>query len=283
VNGKSIIELEDKRRLKIERASSMSARLPSYTLLSVADLEARRSMVGDVSTVRDWKWTAYEHTRLHATKPDFPCFFAAKAFEAEAPIFLFSDSIRAKVSRAAIARSLREYLSIVTARTGWEAASSVLFVVFKPHHPIRSLGTYQSAVWQLLRHLHLHDPGDWPIDTPTDLDDPDWSFCFGGIPIFVNISCPANHLRRSRNLGDSLNLVMQPRVAFDEIAGNTPAGLQVRKRIRTRIQTYDLIGPSPALGAYGDPANREWAQYGLDETNKPIPTKCPYQKNFKRK
>ena len=76
---------------------------------------------------------------------------------------------------------------------------------------------------------------------------------------------------------------MQPRTAFDEVAGNTPSGLKVRKRIRTRIRKYDLLDPSPALGAYGDPKNREWAQYGLAETNDAIPATCPYERAFKKK
>ncbi len=282
MHEKRVIPREHKSLPSDGRHAVGSGRLTSHVLQSVAEIEKLRAS-GKHSPSRDWRWSAYQQIRQHATHADFPCFFAAKAFESEAPVFLFADSAKQIESRAAIAGALTEYLGMVSQRSGWEAASAVLFIVFKPQRPARPLVTYHEQAWEILGYLHHHDPKAWPRDIPTEIDDPDWSFCFDGVPMFVNISCPAHTSRRSRNLGESLTLVMQPRAAFDEIAGNTPAGHQVRRRIRARIQKYDLIGPSPALGAYGDRKNREWAQYGLEEQNTEIPTTCPYKNAFKKK
>lgn len=43
--------------------------------------------------------------------------------------------------------------------------------------------------------------------------------------------------------------------------------------VRKRLAAFDLVESSPALGRYGDPSVREFAQYFLDDTN--VVQACP--------
>ena len=42
--------------------------------------------------------------------------------------------------------------------------------------------------------MHRRDPAPWPVEIPISPEDPDWSMCFAGTPIFVNMSTPAHQL-----------------------------------------------------------------------------------------
>ena len=136
--------------------------------------------------------------------------------------------------------------------------------------------TYHDQAWNVLQYLHDHDPKPWPTAIPTDPNDALWSFCFDGEPLFINISSPAHALRSSRNLGDGLALVIQPRVNFDHVAGlQSPGGEEIRQRIRQRMHAYDGQPHPTDLGTYGQSDNIEWKQYALNETNTPTQNTCP--------
>lgn len=227
-----------------------------------------------------WPLEAFTQIKQVACHPDFPCYFAAKAFDSGGQRFLFCDSADSQESLDQIAKRTVEYLDIVGGKSGWEALATIMFVVFKPLSPRASLEEYHAQGWKVLEFLHSHDPKPWPKDIPTDIEDPGWTFCYNGVPLFINMSCPAHENRRSRNVGESFALILQPRAGFDEVAGNNPKGNQVRRTIRARIGRYDTIGPSPALGSYGDGATLEWKQYALQDTNEQKSAQCPLRKLF---
>ncbi|WP_218883679.1 YqcI/YcgG family protein [Burkholderia guangdongensis] len=108
----------------------------------------------------------------------------------------------------------------------------------------------------------------------------EWSFCFNGIQLFVNISSADHKILRSRNLGRHLTLVINPRENFDAVASvHTRSGRLVRERIRSRIAEFNGGLLPPELGFYGDADNREWQQYQLHEEGIEKPARCPFRKN----
>jgi FPC/CPF motif-containing protein YcgG len=62
-------------------------------------------------------------------------------------------------------------------------------------------------------------------------------------------------------------LTFQPRWVFQNILGSQRAAELAFAKVRSRLAAYDLLPPAPALGRYGDPANREFRQYFLDESD----------------
>jgi FPC/CPF motif-containing protein YcgG len=61
---------------------------------------------------------------------------------------------------------------------------------------------------------------------------------------------------------------------FDKILNTTKAAEAVFATIHNRLLPYDYIQPSPHLGRYGDPNNREYQQYFLDDDNGAV--RCPF-------
>ena len=134
---------------------------------------------------------------------------------------------------------------------------------------------YNAIGWAMLQFWHDYDPSSWPDNVPPDPNSPFWSMCFRGTQVFVNMSNPAHKLRRSRNLGRALTFIIIPRERFDRIAGDNLQGRKVRAHVRGRIEAFDLIPHSPALGTY-QAGDLEWRQYGLSESNEPRADLCPF-------
>lgn len=223
-------------------------------------------------------WAPAIQDEIEATlsDPAFPCVFAREAMMRGAIQFCWAGSSDEQADRTAIADSLKAYLEYCTSLPPLESLLETLAVVFKPITPALSLQQYHQQAWDILQDLHDHDSQPWPADIPSDPDNPLWSFCFAGTPVFVNVSAPGHVARRSRNLCRSLVLVMQPRSNFDLVAGKDhPNGEQVREQIRKRMAMYDQVDSPSELGTYGDSANREWHQYVLRESNDPPTGKCP--------
>jgi FPC/CPF motif-containing protein YcgG len=129
--------------------------------------------------------------------------------------------------------------------------------------------------WQVLQYLHDHDPAPWPAAFPTSPQDPAWEFCFNGAAMFVFGAASTHVARASRNLGEHLVLLFQPRSVFLGIEGGTPAGIVARSRIRDRLRAWDLAAPHPAMGDYGDPSNFEWRQYFIPDDDSDLHPVCP--------
>ncbi len=222
-----------------------------------------------------WQRTAVEEITERLTAPDFPCVFSRNAFRKQLLRFVFvpdggSGGIRH------LAAALTEYVEEAGRWDGQLDTAYPLVVVFSPEAVAgETVEEYHAFGWHVLQELHRVDPAPWPAGVARRPGDEAWSMCFNGMPLFCNMSNPGHRVRRSRNLGRSFVLVINPRERFDVFAGDTPSGRKVRANIRNRIQRYDGVPHSPQLGSYGIGA-LEWHQYGLIEENTGRTDVCPF-------
>ncbi|ANN76004.1 YqcI/YcgG family protein [Bordetella flabilis] len=195
----------------------------------------------------------------------FPCIFGVAGFRADQLRYLFLDEEDVE----GLAVNLRRYVE--EARSFGPNTSLVVF--FRPR-PLLPLEAYRAKFWAMLGRLSSLDEAEWPADIPAELDTPEWEFSFAGEPIFVVCNTPA-HVQRQSRRSSSLMVTFQPRWVFDGILGTQKARDASVSKVRTRLEKYDMIPPSRDLGAYGDPANREYKQYFLGDDNRPT-TGCPF-------
>jgi hypothetical protein len=150
-------------------------------------------------------------------------------------------------------------------------------VVFLETAADYTLAEQQALAWKVLRGVHARDPHPWPQGIPTDPDDNAWSFCFAGMPLFINMNFPGHQQMKSRNLGPHITFVINPRANFDEVANvNTESGHRIRERIRERVHHYNDGVMPDTLGFFGDADNYEWKQYQLQEAGSLNPSRCPF-------
>ena len=209
-------------------------------------------------------------------RQDFPCTFSQNAFRRELIKFVFVDALTpAALDRAA--EGLNDYVRLSREWDGLLSTAHPLIVAFSTA-AVRetTVEAYHRSAWRVLQHWHGIDPEPWPADVATDPHSPYWTMCFAGMQIFVNISNPAHRNRRSRNLGEHLIFVVNPRERFDIVAGDTPEGVKVRQRIRSRIGEYDAVGHCSQLGLY-QAGDTEWWQYGIIEENRERTDRCPFE------
>ena len=221
-----------------------------------------------------WRTQVYQQFRSRMTDDKFPCPFSRKSFQKGSQTFCFLESTE-EYELHRFGAALLQYLDGVE-RAGPSGNPFMPLLAFvRPSAETRSLADDHRQCWAIMQFLHDHDPKPWPSDTPTDPDHHLWSFCFNGVQLFFNFSAPGHQVQRSRNLGDAIVLVINPRRNFDVVAGNTPEGHAVRHAIRHRVEVYQGHPAVSDLGTYGDPENREWWQYQADEPASPRPPSCP--------
>jgi uncharacterized protein len=231
-------------------------------------------VIGDVPEWGEYYLTDLTSTLLSPLDP-FPCTFAVAAARKRTLRFTFVDDLADDAAWADLGAALLEYLGYYQ-----ELSRETSFVaLFRPEEQARDLEGYRERFWSVLQYLHQHDPQPWPADMPTDPEDPDWEFCFGGTPIFVVCNTPAYEARQSR-FGRNFLITFQPRWVFDELGPGSRRGIAARRTIRRRLEAYDGMAPSAFLGDYGDPANREYRQYFLPDSEEPgaqpLPPGCPF-------
>ena len=236
------------------------------------DRDPRGQVIGRLP---DWGPEAvadFEAT-LTSTETLFPCTFAVTGARKAALRFAFVDEQDDPGTWSALPGILAEYLE-ASPRIGKETS---LIVLFGPQPGVAALDEYRTRFWEVLQYLHDRDPASWPESVPKDTEDPAWEFCFGGTPVFVVCNTPAHTTRKSR-YNPSLMITFQPRWVFDAVSASTPGGAAARRVIRRRLLAFDGVEPSPDLGSYGDPDNREWRQYFLPDTNTEAPQPaCPFR------
>lgn len=247
--------------------TSMSSGGRGYAL-PVADPTGQ--VIGDLPT-----WGALAaldtlHTLTSRESP-FPCTFAVAAALKSSLRFGFVDDPHDRDSWRVLPGILAEYLRTYRMLS----RETSLIVLFGPTD-VREVGGYHDMFWDILQFLHEADPRPWPADIPTDVENGRWEFSFGGDPMFVVCNTPAHRARRSRANAHFM-ITFQPRWVFEEIPAGTPRGDAVRRTIRARLRAYDDVSPSPELGNYGDPDNREWRQYFLPEDDTDDIARCPFQ------
>jgi FPC/CPF motif-containing protein YcgG len=235
--------------------------------------------VPDRAGLPGWAAAAFRQVTSILAGEGLPCIFARRANHLKSGWVCFVDSVETHAGREAVKRAILAYIATLTRYPQTRATIMPLMVLVKPCYPMLSLKEYRDHAWGLFQYLHDHDPEPWPVDVPTDPDRGDWSFCFGGIQLFSNVSDPAHQIHKSRNLGDSLVFAMQPRTNFDLVGGNTRKGRQVRNEIRERVERYEGQPVASHLGFYGTPENREWLQMATKDgdADHDFPEVCPFK------
>lgn len=206
----------------------------------------------------------------------FPCVFAKNANRKKLIRFIFVDSLDAQGIQR-LATALVKYVELSDCWDGSIDNAYPLVIGFADKLvEAEQVLDYHAFGWQVLQQLHQLDPGAWPTGVAQDPSSPEWSMCFNGMSLFVNMSNPGHQVRRSRNLGKYFIMVVNPRERFDVFAGDTPGGRKVRENIRKRILIHDGITHAQQLGSYGT-NSLEWEQYGLIEQNQPREDRCPFR------
>ncbi len=229
-------------------------------LLSKKEVRAQYSKPGWPRMV----FAEFEATLESRSRP-FPCVFGVSGFKADQLRFAFLDQLTA----SNVATILQEYLA--SARSFGRMTS---LVVFGRPGPVQSIEAYRQQFWTLLDDLEALDETPRPEYVSEQLDSASWEFCFAGEPIFVVCNSPAHVLRQSRR-STSFMVTFQPRWVFEGITdSDDPAMLRALKRVRQHLSNFDAISPAPYLGSYGEPENREYQQYFIDDNN--APPACPF-------
>jgi FPC/CPF motif-containing protein YcgG len=251
---------------------------PNSAIISWRDLH-NMFVRGEDSGLAAWVAPAFRQITGILANDGFPCIFARQANHLKSGWACFVDSIDTDSGREIVRQAILAYLDTLRRYSRSRATIMPLMVVVKPSYPMLSLREYRDQAWGLFQYLHEHDPEPWPSDTATDPDRGDWSFYFGGIQLFSNVSDPAHQIHKSRNLGDSLVFAMQPRTNFDLVGGNNKKGRQVRREIRARAERYEGRPVASHLGFFGTPENREWLQMATkdSEADHDYPAVCPFR------
>jgi FPC/CPF motif-containing protein YcgG len=223
-----------------------------------------------------WVGQAYMEFREKLLDPAFPCTFGTVAQRRGEIRFAFVTPLDAMAEHPAVRDALIEFTDLIRPLDS-VTASLRPFAVFLPAGPeLATVHDYFIRGWALLRFLHENDPVPRPKRVPLDPDDPRWSFCFAGLPLFVTFKTPAHLQRRSRRMAGAFLVLFQARDGFDILAGDSEHGRNVRAAIRRRLAAYDDVPVSSALDHYGVSGNREWSQYFAPEDSKPLAVRCPF-------
>jgi len=229
-------------------------------LLRVAEVER--------AELSPWAAAAYAEIRDKVLDDAFPCTFGTVAQRRGEILYAFIDPADLRAALIAYTDFLRPLEPVV-------ASLTPLAVVMPPLAGF-SEREYFEYGWSLLQRLHDEDPHPWPERIPKDPDDPKWSYCFGGLPLFVNFKTPRHTKRKSRRTERSFMLLFQSRDGFDVVAGDSVQGRRARDLIRRKLAAYDAVPVYPELAHYATAANREWRQYFVPEDNVPLAAACPF-------
>jgi FPC/CPF motif-containing protein YcgG len=229
-------------------------------LLRVAEVESAQ--------LPPWAAAAYAEIRDKVLDEAFPCTFGTVAQRRGEILYAFLSPTELRDALIAYTDFLRP-LEPVT-------ASLTPFAAVMPPLERFSERQYFDYGWSLLQRLHNEDSHPWPDRIPRDPDDPKWSYCFGGLPLFVNFKTPEHVKRKSRRTERSFMLLFQSRDGFDVVAGDSVQGRRARDLIRRKLAAYDAVSVYPELAHYATAENREWRQYFVPEDNAPLARECPF-------
>ncbi|MFW8593295.1 YqcI/YcgG family protein [Cribrihabitans neustonicus] len=242
--------------------------------VSTGTLYLQPELYGEDITASAWQQRALADFASRAGDEAFPCLFCRKAWKDGTIRFLFAEC-GPDLEYDDLLLGLTDYTNFVQ-RTDIKDRLLTPLVVFFETSRLQS-GPLHTLGWDILNWVHRMDPAPWPADVPDEPDQADWSFCFNGVQLFVNMSSPEHEALRSRNLGGCLTFVINPRENFDALASlKTRSGKLVRERIRARVAAFNGGAVPQELGFYGDENNREWMQYQLEEDSLPRPAACPF-------
>lgn len=218
----------------------------------------------------DWRMRFFNQFRENLNKLDFPCLFGRKAYQLGQCKILFVGSKGEKLVIEHLLQGFLQYTEFVK-NTNIEERLLYPMIVFVQFQNVQ-LSKQHAYAWEILQILHENDPNCWPETIPSDPESPNWSFCFNGIELFINISAPSHLLMKSRNLAESIVLVVNPRENFDKVANvKELSGQKIRQKIRDRVCKYNQGFMPETLDSL------EWKQYQLFEPNGLKLKQCPIQ------
>lgn len=218
-------------------------------------------------------WFQEEYKKFDEIVSDnaFVCHFGTMAHRKEELCFSYIEGDDFETLPETLKEFLQLSISNPEKRYAW-----VLFV--KPNSKFKDFKYCNEYFWDMLNYLHKHDDDEWPNEWPTNPDDPKWEFVFNKEPIFVSVNGPLYKKRITRNLGDSLVVIFQPRRIFKDISHETTAGKKAINLIRKKVELKEKLPIHPDLGGYGDPQKREWKQYLItDDEIGSVNLKCPFK------
>ncbi|MFD1515792.1 YqcI/YcgG family protein [Halomarina rubra] len=203
----------------------------------------------------------------------FPCHFGSESVRAGDPLYAAVPSLTDRDALLGLRDTLYEYLQ----RYEDHAARASLVTFFRPSPDVTTEAEYHEALWHVLQFLHVHDPEPWPSDIPTDPDDEEWEFSFGGVPMFPTCRAPFYDDRMSRYCPVGLEITFQPRALFENlgVTADTDAGQHAREVVQDRLVDYDGVCPHADLGDWGVDGDREWPQYLFSADESQAPEECP--------
>lgn len=215
----------------------------------------------DTKNLKYWEQETFSEfkERMLSTERPFPCIFGVAAVSRGTLRYGFNhEPLQDQAS--ALSKMLEEFTAI--APSLGKRTSLVVFFKNAPNKlDHRSIYEW---FWSLLQRTTQLDPQAWPENISPNPDSPSFEWTFNGQPMFVVVNTPIHDVRRSRFF-PTLAITFQPRFVFEDIAEGTEKGDTARKIIRSRLEAYDTTPVTPLLGSYGDPDNREWVQYYLDD------------------
>lgn len=205
----------------------------------------------------------------------YPCTFAVVAETRCENTFLSVDIMNGLTSIVVqeIAQGLARFLEAYSVSSCHRKPT--LLCALGPPETSSSLEQDQRTLWKLLSRLRRHDVATWPHQVPVDSDDPGWSFCFAGQPLFVFGLSPHYRLRRSRAISTTLTVCFQSLRVFDGISGSTDAGRKAKARIRARLAEYE---DAPLISSLGDGQSstvNKWEQYFPNDDGARSGAHCP--------
>ena len=233
-----------------------------------------------------WAQSSYDAFIRKVRDNRFPCFFATTAERRGQVLYAFAETTTCDDDIEHAEATIETYLNRLERLPQAEADMTVLVLMIGPCPGSPSLSDYADKAWNWLSHLHHRDKVPWPPDLPTDVNDPRWSYALAGVPLFINVSTPANLKRKSRNLGPNLSFIISPRDVFDRVAPADEKGERIRVSIRRRSANYDGIPSPPWTVRYGEgQQGGERKQYMLPDDNEqaievmlePKRSGCPYR------
>lgn len=206
----------------------------------------------------------------------FPCIFARNAVKRGDLRFLLIpyELENSRYELNLLASGLRTYIDQIDIDALDVNHNRSLLVLFEPVATLTTTDQFKQIFIEAMQYLLDEDRRPWPSHVSKDPTHRTWTMCFHGCELFVNVSHPAHVLRRSRNIGEGMALVINPRKIFDVAAHANQQGSAITARIRQNIDVYDDVTHSGLLGSYvlGE---AQWQQYMIPDNNEDAPLECP--------
>jgi len=223
-------------------------------------------MIWGGAEIGTWKKAAFDDFYSTMTYGRFPCIFGASGVKNDEIRYYYDndnitiDNINQKDDLPNLRKSLEYFVK--NSRDYGKNTSFVAFFDIKSSQT--DLNEYEKLFWKILQKLHNYDKSEWPDNIPIDPSNHLWEWCFSGEPIFVVCNTPSHVLRKSWH-SEYFMITFQPRWVFDFLS--KPIGKDGVQQVRKLLKSYDDISEYPFFGAYGNPNNKEWKQYFIDDTN----------------